>query len=577
MPRFTLACLLLTACLGAAERDAGRYVRPEDAPAFAQPAFITQPPLRAYPGARYETRPAVTGGTWPYRFALRGAPAGMAIDPRSGAITWTAPQAEASVPVTVTVTDLAGRQAEQSFSIAVGTAGFHFVSPEGDDANPGSFAKPWKTVMRASQPVEDPAGTTLYLRGGTYAVEVPAAAGKKNANVLAINKASPRRWAAWPGEQPVIDLGWSEEKWAAALAAERAVKKEGASTTGYGHRVYIDHQVDGLVFDGLEFRNACFYMFLMWDGKRTGLTWRRCKLHHLWGDWRENSSFIFGFAAERKYEKAAPGETFPFGKRPESLPYRNIVLQECTVSDVLGEAGAGFHWYTTQGMLVEDSRFERTRGHAFMDKDNGWDNTVRNNVFKGDVMYAAQGCNDGIDFHHNLVDGNLQIGSQPGWVRNIWIHHNALRGSIVLMGGAAEAPEKLDIGERKLAGPNDPDSQAVVRDFPADRRLIHVWANAIAVPAQTGKEAPFLARLPHDAGFAKAFRYVSWNGNLVDERAEFIPGWGGKRTPWSALKGCFDMDGASGVVVFDEEGRLPAASPWRTRFGRDAGCEPTKP
>lgn len=548
----------------------GRYSTPQDAPYFRLPMFISQPILRAYPGARYEARPAVTGGTWPYRFALRGAPSGMAIDARSGAITWTAPQAEASVPVTVTALDQAGQKAEQTFRITVGTAGFVFVSPEGDDANPGTFEKPWKTVMRAAQPVADPAGTTLYLRGGTYAVEIPAPPEKKSANVLSILRTSPRRWVAWPGEQPAIDFGWSEVKWTAALAAERAAKPEGASTTGYGHRVNIDHQLDGLVFDGLEFRNACFYMFVMWDGNRSNLTWRRCKLHHLWGDWRENSSFIFGFAADRKYEKAAPGEDFPFGKRPQTTPYRHIVLQECSFSDVLGEAGAGFHWYTTQGMLVEDCRFERTRGHTFMDKDNGWDNTVRNNVFKGDVMYAAQGCNDGIDFHHNFVDGDLQVGSQPGWVRNVWIHHNALRGSVVLMGGAAAVPEPLDIGGRKLAGPSDPESQALIRNFPVDRRLIHVWANAIAVPdAVAGEEVPFLVRLPHDSGFAKAFRYVFWNGNLVDERTEFVPGWGGKRTPWSTLKGCFDADGASGTVVFDDEGHLPTDSPWRAIYGRD--------
>lgn len=573
MTRCLLACLLLAACLGAAEPAPDRHARPEDAPAFAQPAFITKPPARAYPGALYEARAAVTGGTWPYRFALKTAPAGMTIDARSGAIAWKAPASEQQVEVVIALTDRAGRKAEQAVAITVGTAGFVFASPDGDDANPGTMAKPWKTVMRAAQAVEDPAGTTLYLRGGTYAVEVPAAAGKKNANVLRIDKNSPRRWAAWPGEQPVIDLGWSEEQWAAALAAERAVKQEGASTGGYGHRVFLDQGIDGLAFDGLEFRNACFYMFVMWDGKRTGLTWRRCRLNHLWGDWRENASFIFGFAAERKYEKAAPGETFPFGKRPVAEPYRHIVLQECTVSDVHGEAGAGFHWYTTQGMLVEDCRFERTRGHAFMDKDNGWDNTVRNNVFKGNVMYAAQGCNDGIDFHHNFVDGDLQIGSQPGWVRNIWIHHNALRGMVTLMGGAAAAPEPLDAGGRKLAGPADPDSQAVIRDFPEHQRLIFVWGNAIAVPPQSGKDAPFLVRLSSDAGFAKAYRYVSWNGNLVDARAAFSPGWSSTRIPWSTLKACFDREGASGEVVFDDEGRLPAASPWRTTYGRDAGHE----
>lgn len=128
-----------------------------------------------------------------------------------------------------------------------------------------------------------------------------------------------------------------------------------------------------------------------------------------------------------------------------------------------------------------------------------------------------------------------------------------------------------------MAGPTDPESQAVIREFPLDQRLIFVWANAVAVPPQTGKEAPFLIRLPHDSAFAKSFRYVSWNHNLVDERAEFIPGWGGKRTPWSALKGCFDIDGVSGAVVLDDEGRLPANSPWRARFGRDAGLEPLSP
>jgi hypothetical protein len=433
--------------------------------------------------------------------------------------------------------------------------------------------------MRAAQAVEDPAGTTLYLRGGVYPVEVTAPAGKRSANVLCIDKTSPRRWAVWPHERAVVDFGWSEEKWAAALAAERAIHQEGASTAGYGHRAYIDHQVDGLTFDGLEFRNACFYMFAMWDGKRSNLTWRRCRLHHLWGDWRENASFIFGFAAERKYEKTAPGETFPFGKRPAAEPYRHVVLQECTVSDVLGEAGAGFHWYTTQGMLVEDCRFERTRGHAFMDKDNGWDNTVRNNVFKGDVMYAAQGCNDGIDFHHNFVDGDLQIGSQPGWVRNIWIHHNAVRGRVTLMGGATAVPEPLDAGGRALGGPADPESQAVIRGFPKDRRLIFAWANVIAIPApaagQQEKEPPFLARLPPDAGFANAFRFVYWDRNLVDARAAFIPGWGGKRMPWSALKGCFDTEGASGTVVLDDAGHLPTHSPWRETYGRDAGGQPS--
>ncbi len=576
--------LLLLACLTLAAQDDGRYVRPEDSPALAKPGFITQPPPRAYPGALYETRAAVTGGTWPYRFALRASPAGMTIDPRSGAIAWKAPAAEGPVEVTVTATDLAERSAELSFTITVGTSGFHFVAPDGDDAHAGTFAKPWKTLTRAAQPVEDPANSTLYLRGGTYTIDAPAKEGKKNDGVLGIQRTSPRRWRAWPGEKPVIDLGWTEEKWKAALAAEQAEvdakRKDVVTTQGYGHRISIDHQIDDLLFDGLEVKNAAYYMFVMWEGNRERLTWWRCNMHHLYGDYAENSSFIFGFAADRKYEKTETGESFPFGKRPGVKPYRHMVVQDCAITDrpyhnVREGAwhGGGLVWYTTQGCLVEDTRFERiSRGMAILDKDNGWDNTYRNNVIRGGVMIAAQGCNDGLDIHHNWIDGDLHLGAQPGWLRNLWLHHNAIRGGVSLMGGATGGPGKLDAAGRKLAGPADPDSLAAIRDNPREQRLIFAWANVIDVPEQKpGGEKPHLNRVSPDAGFANSHRHVWWDGNLVDEAAELVVGWSAKRVKWSELKVCFDMSGASGAVVLDDEGRLPAKSPWRTNYGRDAG------
>jgi hypothetical protein len=232
--------LLLWLCRPSAAQDDGRYATPEQAPAFREPVFITKPLDRAYPGVEYNTRPAVTGGTWPYRFALKTAPKGMKIDGKTGTITWLAPQTEMQEEVTVALTDQGGRKAEQSFTIEVGKAGFYFVSPEGNDANPGTFEKPWKTVMRAAQPVEDAPNTTLYLRGGAYAVDKPAQEGKKNANVLSILRTSPRRWIAWPGEKPVIDLGWSEAQWKAALKTEEAKlddkHKGNASTQGYAGR-----------------------------------------------------------------------------------------------------------------------------------------------------------------------------------------------------------------------------------------------------------------------------------------------------------------------------------------------------
>jgi hypothetical protein len=258
-----------------------------------------------------------------------------------------------------------------------------------------------------------------------------------------------------------------------------------------------------------------------------------------------------------------------------------MVLQDCVFSDVLGEAGSGLHWYTTQGCLVEDCRFERTREDCLMDKDNGWDNTYRNNIFKGNVIFAAQGCNDGIDFHHNFVEGGLFVGWQPGWIRNFWLHHNAIRGGVRLIGGGTQGPvEDLGGAGPKFAGPADPDSQAVVRDYPRNRRLVFAWANAVDVPDVTEgeREKNMLARLSGDSDFAKRFRYVWWDGNLMDEAAVMAIGWGGGRMKWSEFaKACgFDAKGAAGTVTFDDEGHLPANSPWRTRFGRDA-IEQTKP
>ena len=557
---------------------------PQDYPALAAPTFISLPLTSAYPGAEFNMRPAVTGGTWPYRFTLRVAPTGMAIDEHTGTITWQAPQTEQQAQVLVVAVDQAGKQAEQAFTVSVGKAGFLFVSPDGDDTNPGTLEKPWKTVMRAAEPVADPMQATLYLRGGTYPVSVPAKPGEKSANVLGIMRTSPRRWLAWPGEKPVIDLGWSAEKWKAALDAETgavaAKKSDVVTTQGYGHRITLDHDIDGMLFDGLEVKNASYYMFVMWEGNRRNLTWRRCNMHHLYGDYYENSSFIFTFASDRTWDGATPENPFPFGKRPKATPYQHLIVQDCSITDRPywnpregAWHGGGLVWYTTQGCLVEDSRFARIeRGMDVIDKDNGWDNTYRNNMFAGGFMLAAQGCNDGIDLHHNFFAGGLHIGTQPGWVRNVWIHHNAIRGSVVLMGGATSGPGKLDTGGKKLAGPADPDSQALIRAFPADQRLIHAYANVVDVPEQpSGGEEWFLNRVSADASFSAGHRFVAWNGNLVDETARIVIGWSRTYMKWSELKPCgFDAQGASGAVVLDGEGRLPATSPWRTTYGRDA-------
>lgn len=69
------------------------------------------------------------------------------------------------------------------------------VSPKGDDANPGTVERPFRTLAGAVRAVEP--GDTCYLREGRYREAVTLR------NVGA--KATPITFSAYPGEQPVLD------------------------------------------------------------------------------------------------------------------------------------------------------------------------------------------------------------------------------------------------------------------------------------------------------------------------------------------------------------------------------------
>ncbi len=75
------------------------------------------------------------------------------------------------------------------------TAGQYYVSLDGDDENPGTLQKPWRSFQKACENVSP--GDTVYIRGGTYTER------------LIINGSGtveePILFSAYPGENPVID------------------------------------------------------------------------------------------------------------------------------------------------------------------------------------------------------------------------------------------------------------------------------------------------------------------------------------------------------------------------------------
>ena len=564
---------------GASGRLAPRFLIPEKSTRFGKPEFISKPLTKAYPGIEYNIRPAVRGGTFPYSFRLAVAPAGMRIDLKTGELAWAVPKADGTHSVTIEVKDAAGRTAAQSFRLEVSKPGFYFVAPDGDDAEAGSLARPWRSVERVAMP---PSGFTypdqavVVFRGGNYVIDRPGVSGVNAANAVSITGASPKVWLAFPGEKPVIDLGWSEERHKAAHREQRdsgkllGGGKEPATHRGYGHRFVLADGSDYFYMDGFEIKNACYYMFVMFDGRNT-VHFRRCDMHHLWADWAENPGFIFTYAGERK------GDSSAWGVRPRCRAYRHFVIQDNRfhdrfyIRDGRGGHGGAFVFYTVHDAVIEDNDFRDIhRGECFNDKDNGLGNTYRGNTIRGDCSLLGQWCNDETEICYNYIEGSLRVGLQPGWVRNIWIHHNSIKGNVALMGGGTKRPEQLDETAGDFSSPQTADTARLIRAFPDEQRLIHFYRNVMDAPSeQVGRRRPaVIAAIPNHQGFADRWRYVRWDENLVDTDAKIELLWNRYRD-FSLFKKCgFDRNGFQTIVQLDADGRLPDKSPYRGKYGR---------
>ena len=98
-------------------------------------------------------------------------------------------------------------------------SGSLYVSPAGDDANPGTMAEPLRTVGKArdlvrSQIAGMTADLTVYLRGGTY----PQTSTLTFSNADSGQNSHYVKYLAYLGEQPIITGGQPITGWAAAAS-----------------------------------------------------------------------------------------------------------------------------------------------------------------------------------------------------------------------------------------------------------------------------------------------------------------------------------------------------------------------
>ena len=78
----------------------------------------------------------------------------------------------------------------------------YYVAPTGDDANPGTLAKPFATPQRAQRAARQDPGT-VYLRGGTYYLSEPLVFTAEDSGT----KDSPVIYQSYRDEKPVISGG----------------------------------------------------------------------------------------------------------------------------------------------------------------------------------------------------------------------------------------------------------------------------------------------------------------------------------------------------------------------------------
>jgi hypothetical protein len=369
------------------------------------PVIISWPLTKAYPGIEYNIRLGVTGGKFPYTFSITEGPSGMQISP-NGTVTWT-PESDLegqSYNVTLRVEDSLHQHVSQSFNLNVTQSGFYFVANGGnDDTGTGSITLPWATINKAL--ASGNGSDFLYVRGGSY-----SGALKFQPNGL-------NKLAAFPGEQVKVDYNLEN------------------GTDIYNSQTYID---------GFEIFNLQRWAFQVDGGKtsedaqQSQLILRRNHMHHLYDHTSGgNPAFLFFW------------DTNPITDITPEKQYTNNIIQENVFHDqfdrgsgINGDNTANYHggsnvWFNVAYSLYEDNEVYNIDGHGLIDKDDGYRNTYRGNYFHDNTFYPdnpsdpsaglilmSQHSEDGAEVCYNIFEDRLVVGWQPGYIRNVEIHHN---------------------------------------------------------------------------------------------------------------------------------------------------------
>lgn len=339
---------------------------------------------RAYPGLLYRSHISVVGGVYPYDFTVTQGPAGLSVDLHSGVTTWQPTVGQVgSHALSVTVTDNVGSSVAMTATLEVTTEGFYFLSPSGQDTGEGGIDAPWATLTYAADSARNiPRGSVVYVREGNY-----------TENALRITTASPAYWLAFPGETPRIDL--ERSTWTLQRSLPTAFV--GLSLHNCGDRcVFVEVAVDLLVLDNVfsdlyATCGGCNPAFMLFSG--------------------HNNS-----APRHQYVRLV-GNSFDD-------------LDNSAGSETNGAAVS----FDVHESLFEGNRLSNLANYGFVDKDNTYRNTYRDNAITGcssGIGIKGQAGAASIAVHHNvLVASKIKV-CEVLHCNDVSVHHNTIAGGTI--------------------------------------------------------------------------------------------------------------------------------------------------
>lgn len=342
---------------------------------------------KAYPGIKYEYCLAVQGGKYPYFFKLLEAPEGMKIHKTMGVISWIAGMNPESHQVRVEISDQNGQKLIHSFTLQVDKEAFRFVASGGNDQNSGTETQPWASVKHAVKTTTN--NKYVYIKARSYPVQF---------DILGNDCG---KFLAYPGVKvTLIDDGEDLNK---------------IGILGAGEYIFQGFDLDA---------NSGRWFFSVDSEKLVNMIIRKNRLFNIDDDSLENPAFLFFW----------DGEQTPINGE---IHYQNIVVQENIFHDLKNpyDHGASVTLYDVQDLIYEDNIVYDIDGSGVLDKDDGFRNTFRNNHFHHNprgILLSNQNTQGMTDVHHNLIHDcgeAISIGWQPGFLQDVYIHHNTIIGS----------------------------------------------------------------------------------------------------------------------------------------------------